>query len=401
MLAAAAVAATTSSIAIRCSVGTASDIAGNGEGTHRIDDGLRLRETAQLELSCLQVVTQLLDGVLSHQSTGGIAVSLDGIDNVAGVACVLIAHRINVPVGFAAALLSGKTALSDVVVHPIEALAQLVLNTVHALQHGGVHSIEAIAETVLNIADAVFQTLSVQTVIELSTGQSTLSRCVVAKAKAAATPGKQEEQEEHPDPGATAPSKHAIVVSVLKSQSISHRQTATRFHTHIVVLLVIDLFQPRELGLKLSPSIIKIDAPLFTEVFTGLLQFFRGFPLSHLLSLSEHRVCVQLIHHEVHRVQTSATIHKYTHHLHRVEVHPLLPPLPVPPLLTGSLCSSPLNLWWISASFWSRSDLFTYSLISWPLTTAEVAFWPFPGWAPDSRVYFRKMMFPSNPSCFV
>nr|DAH42948.1 MAG TPA: hypothetical protein [Caudoviricetes sp.] len=345
MLAAAAVAATTSSIAIRCSVGTASDIAGNGEGTHRIDDGLRLREAAQLELSCLQVVTQLLDGVLSHQSTGGIAVSLDGIDDVAGVACVLIAHSINVPIGFAAALLSSKTALSDVVVHPIEALAQLVLNTVHALQHGGVHSIEAIAETVLNIADAVFQTLSVQTIIELSTGQSTLSRCVVAKAKAAATPGKQEEQEEHPDPGATAPSKHAIVVSVLESQSISHRQTATRFHTHIVVLLVIDLFQPRKLGLKLSPSIIKIDAPLFTEVFTGLLQFLRGFPFSHLLSLSEHRICVQLIHHEVHRVQTSATIHKHAHHLHWIETHHLFPPLLLfPPLFTGNLCSSPLNL---------------------------------------------------------
>ena len=50
MLAAAAVATTTNPITIRCSIGTASDITGNGEGTHRIDDGLRLRDVAQLEL---------------------------------------------------------------------------------------------------------------------------------------------------------------------------------------------------------------------------------------------------------------------------------------------------------------------------------------------------------------
>nr|DAE38862.1 MAG TPA: hypothetical protein [Caudoviricetes sp.] len=345
MLAAAAVAATIGPIAIRRSVGTAGDIAGNGEGAHRIDDGLRLREVAQLKLSRLQIVTQLLNGVLSHQSTGGIAVSLDGIDNVASVACILIAHRINVSVGFAAALLSGKTALSDVVVHAVEALAQLVLNTIHALQHGGVLSVETITQASLDAPHRVFQLVVVQAIVQLSTGQSTLSRCVVAKAKATATPGKQEEQEEHPDPGAVTTSKRTIIVSVLQSQSISNRQTATRFHTHTIVLLVIDLFQPRKLGLKLSPSIIKVDAPLFTEVFTGLLQFLRGFPFSHLLSLSKHRIDVQLTHHEVHRVQALAPIHQHTHHLHWIEVHHLFPPLPLfPPLFIGNLCSSPLNL---------------------------------------------------------
>lgn len=53
MLAAAAVATAIGAIAISRSVGAAGNVARSGEGTNSIDDGLSLRNVAQLELSRL------------------------------------------------------------------------------------------------------------------------------------------------------------------------------------------------------------------------------------------------------------------------------------------------------------------------------------------------------------
>lgn len=209
-LAAAAVATAIGAIAVSRRIGAAGNIARSGEGSYCVDDGLSLRQVTKLKLGSLQVVTQLLDGVLSHQGPGSSTIFPDGIYDVAGVAGIFIPDRVDVAVGLTAALLRVKPSLVDVLVDFIEALAQVFLNSVEPIQHASVHGVEAITQAVLQTIELAHDVLVVESPLDLSAGSKLFTEVPVSKATpSAVSPGQKEEQEEHPHSVST---EQAIVI---------------------------------------------------------------------------------------------------------------------------------------------------------------------------------------------
>lgn len=238
---AAAVATTIGAIAISRRIGAAGNIARSGEGSYCVDDGLGLRHIAKLELSSLQIISQFLDGVLSHQSPGSSTIFPDGIYDVAGVAGIFIPDRVNVAVGLTAALLRVKPGLVDVLVDSIEALTQVFLNSVEPIQHASVHGVEAITQTVLQAVELAHDVLVVESSLDLSAGSKLFTEVPVSKAApSAVSPGQKEEQEEHPH---SIPPEQAIVIittiAVRYQDSLrgghATARGASHFHTHFVL----------------------------------------------------------------------------------------------------------------------------------------------------------------------
>ena len=237
-LAAAAVAEAVTIGVVGCLVGAASDVGGASARPKLVDQVGALCLLGQLEVGshqflilCLQSVAEILHGVGIDQSAGGLTLSMDSRRDLAGVFGVLIPYRINVAVGFAAALLSSKPVFSDTRTYSVEASAEVPLDTVEALEHGSVLGIKSVTQAILNAADTVINLIVAQTVVQFRTGQSALSSVATETAEAVTTPGQKEEQEKYPR--AIAP-EHPVIVSVLQSQSISYRQAATTsFHSHM------------------------------------------------------------------------------------------------------------------------------------------------------------------------
>ena len=237
-LAAATVAEAVTIGVVGCLVGAASDVGRTSARPKLVDQVGALCLLRQLEVGshqflilCLQSVAEILHGVGIDQSAGGLTLSMDSRRDLAGVLGIFIPNGIDVAVGFAAALLSSETVLSDTGVDGTEARAHIPLNAVEALEQSRVLSVEAITQAVLNVADTVLDLVVVQTIVQLCTGESTLSSRIAAPTAEAAAPSQKEEQEKYP--GAIAP-EHPVIVSVLQSQSISYRQAATiSFHSHM------------------------------------------------------------------------------------------------------------------------------------------------------------------------
>lgn len=236
-------------------IGAASDVGGASARPKLVDQVGALCLLGQLEVSShqllvlgLETVAEILHGVGVDEGSGGLALGMDSRRDLAGVLGGLVPDGINVSVGLAAALLSGEPVFGDTGVDSAEASAKVSLDTVEALEHRGVLSVEAITQAILNVADAVFDLIVVQTVIQLRTGQSALSSVATPASKTVTAPGQKEKQEKHPE--AIAP-EHPVIVSVLQSQSISYGQTAAiSFHSHMCTSYKCILSQPRELGLK-------------------------------------------------------------------------------------------------------------------------------------------------------
>lgn len=235
--AAAVVAAITIGVA-GCLVGAASDVGGASARPKLVDKVGALRLLGQLEVGRhqllvlgLETVTEILHGVGVDESSGGLTLSVDSRRDLAGVLGVLIPNRIDVAVGLTAALLSSKPVLSDTSTYSVEAGAEISLDTVEALEHGGILSVKAVTQAILNVADTVLNLIVVQTVVQFRTGQSALSSVATPASKTVTAPGQKEKQEKHPE---TIASEHPVIVSVLQSQSISYRQAAaTSFHSHM------------------------------------------------------------------------------------------------------------------------------------------------------------------------
>lgn len=219
-------------------VGAAGDVGRASAGTQLIDQSLSLGDVTQLELSSLQFITQLLNGVLSHLSPSCCTIFLDSVDDVTGVLGCLIAQRIDIAVGFAATLLSIEPRLVDVLVDAVEAGAQVSLYAIESVQHAGIHSVEAITQTIVDAIQLTDDGLSVEATLQVCISSQALAyhaTTAVATAEAVAptaiAPGQKEEQEEYP---ASITTKEAIVVTVpaIGQQNRFRRGNATIYHFH-------------------------------------------------------------------------------------------------------------------------------------------------------------------------
>ena len=149
-LAATAIAATEGSIAICYSIGATSDICRSRERTQSSYESLRLRQSTQLKLCSLQLITQFLNGILSHERTSCITISLNSVNNVTSVTSILITNCVNVTISLTAALLCIKPSLVNVLIYAIKSLAKIFLNSIESIKHTSISSIETITQTILN-----------------------------------------------------------------------------------------------------------------------------------------------------------------------------------------------------------------------------------------------------------
>ena len=219
-------------------IGAAGDVGRASAGTQLIDQSLSLGDVTQLELSSLQLITQLLNGVLSQLSPSCCTVFLDSVDDVTGVLGCLITQSIDVAIGFAAALLSIEPRLVDVLVDAVEARAQVSLDAIEASQQTVVDSIEAVADATVDAVQLADDGLSVEATLQVCASSYSLANhatTAVATAEAVAptaiAPGQQEEQEEDP---ASIAAKEAIVVTApaIGQQNRFSRGHAAIYHFH-------------------------------------------------------------------------------------------------------------------------------------------------------------------------
>ena len=75
---------------------------------------------------------------------------MDGIGDCAGVLCAFVANGIDIAIGFAAAILSGKTVFSQSTLDAIEAILHTSLGTIEAVFHAAINSVEAVSQAIGN-----------------------------------------------------------------------------------------------------------------------------------------------------------------------------------------------------------------------------------------------------------
>ena len=84
-----------------CLIRTASNVCRLWERSQSPNNVCSLRKVAQLKLSCLQFITQFLNGVLSHQSSCSFTFCVNSISYFTSVLIVFCSYCINVSVSFA------------------------------------------------------------------------------------------------------------------------------------------------------------------------------------------------------------------------------------------------------------------------------------------------------------
>ena len=210
-------------------VGRAGEVRGTSAGTQLVDERSILSLLRQLEVSGQQVtvsvsqlVTQSLHGVGVDESAGLLTLCVDSSGDVAGVLRGLVADSVDVAIGLAAALLCSEAVLRNACIHGAEASAQVTLHTAEAVQHAGVHGIEAVAQAAVDAVQLTQDTLVVEAIGHLSTGQS----AVVAEAEAAAVCTEHEqEQNDNPELRATT----EVVIAIGYSLDVGE---GVVIHTH-------------------------------------------------------------------------------------------------------------------------------------------------------------------------